>query len=655
MRKHPRIGVFVCHCGHNIAGVVDVKAVCDYAKTLPYVAVAEDNRFSCSEAGQKAIADDIKKHGLERVIVASCTPRMHEPLFRRVLESQGLNPYLFEMVNIREQDSWVHGHDKEAATQKAKDLVRAAVMRAVHLAPLAKPTAAVQKAALVVGGGVAGIYAALNLANAGVKTYLVERKPTIGGTMALLDKVYPALDCSQCILSPKMVEVKQHENIELLDYSEVTAVDGHVGNFTVTVKRMPRYVTDECVTCNACAEKCPVTVENEYDRGMSERKAVYIPHPQAIPAKYVIDETKCLKLTKGACGICEKICPTKAIRYGEESQEVTVNVGAIVLATGFHPFDAEKKEEYGYKQYPNVITNLDFERIVNSCGPTDGHLQRRSDGKKPRSVAFIQCVGSRDEKFKPYCSSICCNITLKQAALVKDKNPDAEVYVYYIDMRTVGKGDEEAYQRLRKRGVTFIRGRPGEIRETKNSNLVLVSEDVEAGLLLENEVDLVVLAAGFHPPDNVEETMRLFHVQKDPSGFLVEAHQNLRPTETSVDGVFLAGCCQFAKNVSDSVAQAGSAAAGALSILEQDVIEVEGNVAEIDEGKCIRCRICERVCPFDAISYNEAEDRMEVSEVQCKGCGLCNAACFSSAIQQRQFTDDQMLAQVKAVLAEGAA
>ncbi|MFH1721033.1 MAG: CoB--CoM heterodisulfide reductase iron-sulfur subunit A family protein [Candidatus Altiarchaeota archaeon] len=653
MRKHPRIGVFVCHCGKNIAGVVDVKSVRDYAKGLPYVVEADDNLFSCSESGQKSIADSIKENNLERVIVASCTPRMHEPLFRKVLENEGLNPYLFEMVNIREQASWVHAQEKDEATKKAKDLIRGAVMRAVHLVPLTKPQAKVVKAALVLGGGVAGIFTSLNLAKAGVKTYLVEKKPSIGGNMALLDKVYPALDCSQCVLSPKMVEVKQNPNIELLEYSEVTAVEGHVGNFRVTVKRNPRHVSDECVACDLCAQKCPVKVKNEYDRNMSDRKAIYIPYPQAIPQKFVIDETKCLKITKGSCGICEKICPSKAISYEEKPKELKINVGAIVLATGFHPFDAERKEEYGYKRHSNVITNLDFERLVNSCGPTEGHLRLPSDGKKPRSVAFIQCVGSRDEKFKKYCSSICCNITLKQAALVKEKIPESEVYVYYIDMRTVGKGDEEAYQKLRKKGVTFIRGRPGEITETREKTLKLITEDVEAGLLLENEVDLVVLAAGFHPPKNIEETMRLFHVQRDPSGFLVEAHPNLRPTETDVDGVYLAGCTQFPKNISDSVAQAGSAAANALDILERDIIEVEGNVAEIDHTACVRCRICERVCPFDAISYDKSADIMEVAEILCKGCGLCNAACFSGAIQQRYYKDNQLLAQVKAILSEG--
>ncbi|MFC2154858.1 4Fe-4S binding protein [Candidatus Altiarchaeota archaeon] len=490
----------------------------------------------------------------------------------------------------------------------------------------------------------------MHLAKAGIKTYLVEREPTIGGKMALLDKVFPALDCSQCILAPKMVESNNNENVEVMAYSEVVGVEGSVGDFKVKVRRRPRYVTDACVACGKCSEKCPTKVSNQLERGMSDRKAIYMPFPQAIPNKYLIDEEKCLYLTKGVCRLCEKKCETKAIDFEQMEEIVELEVGAIILATGFKIFDAEKKTEYGYHRYPNVIINLDFERLINACGPTEGRLKRPSDGQTPKKVAFIQCVGSRDENFAKYCSTVCCNITLKHCALIKEKYPETDVYVYYIDMRTHGKGNEEFYQDVRKKGVNFIRGRPGEILENEDKSLKLVAEDADTGILFQNDVDLVVLAAGFYPADGLEELNKILHVQSDSTGFLMEGHPNLRPTETNTDGIYICGCAQSPKPINDSVAQAGSAVASALDVLERDVIEVEGNVAEIDQEKCIKCRICEHVCPFNAISYNEQEDRLEVDEVMCKGCGLCNAACFSSAIQQRHFKDRQLIEQVKGFL-----
>jgi len=656
VRKRPRIGIYLCHCGHNIGAVVNIPEVKRYAETLPGVVIVKENRFTCSELGQKRIAEDIKKYSLQRVIVASCTPRTHEAVFRRVLEKQGLNPYLMEMVNLREQCSWVHPREKEEATQKAKDLIRGAVMKALLLSPLQEPKSKVVKKALVVGGGVAGMVASLTLAEAGIETYLVEKEPSIGGHAASYDKIFPNLDCSLCILSPKMVEIKNHPNITLFTLAEVIDVEGQAGDFNVKVILKPRYVeVDKCVACGNCKERCPTILPNPYDRGLSKKKCIDIPFPQAVPNAYYIDPEHCLYLNKGVCRLCEKACEEKAINFTQKPEIIELNVGAIILATGFELFDAKLKRAYGYKIYPNVLTNLDFERILSATGPTEGKLKRMSDGKDVKSVAFIQCVGSRDEKSgATYCSSICCSISIKQALQIKEKYPGVEVYVYHNDIRTTAKKTEELYRRAREQGVLFIRGKPSEIRRLEDERLELISEDIDSGMVVCNHLDLVVLAAGIRPNAGINELLKKLHVSKDKNGFVLEHHPNLNPTETNVDGIFIAGCIQGPKDIAGSVAQGKAAAASVLALLEKDEIKVEGIVAVIDEAKCSRCRICESVCPAEAIRYREEENRMEVVEILCKGCGLCTSSCLSGAIQLHQYKDEQLLAQIKGILSSKA-
>lgn len=643
----------MCHCGLNIGAVVDVVEVAAYAETLPHVVVARESTYTCSDNGQRAIQEDIQNQKLTRVVVASCSPRMHGETFMKTCEQAGLNPYLFEMVNIREQCSWVHV-DTEEATKKAKDLVRMAVAKAALLEPLERQKSPVHRSALVIGGGVAGIFSALYLANAGIKTYVVEKKPSIGGVMAQLDKTFPTLDCSLCILSPRMADVGKHESIELVTYADIEDISGYAGNFHVKVKKKPRYVVkDNCRLCGVCAEKCPVKLPDEFNVGLKERKAIYIPFPQAVPNYYLVDPEKCLHLTKGKCMLCKKNCPNEAVDFDQTEELMEFDVGAIIVATGFNLYDAHEKKEYGYGRYPNVITNLDFERWVSADGPTHGKVVRPSDGEPPKKIAFIQCVGSRDEKEgAAYCSRICCMATVKQATMLREKYPNAEIYVYYTDMRTPGKGFEEFYQRGRENGIIFIRGKPGEIEEDKNNDLIIISEDTDSGLILRNTLNLVVLACGLRPPEGIGELAQMLHLSRSPDGFIMEAHPKLRPAETSIPGIFLTGCVQFPKDIPDTVAQSGGAAAVAAGLLTKDEIELEPVRAFVDQELCIGCGLCEKNCDYGAIEVKRTEDglKAQVIEVACQGCGVCAASCPERAVTVRHFRDDQLLAQVAAAL-----
>ncbi|MCJ7718394.1 CoB--CoM heterodisulfide reductase iron-sulfur subunit A family protein, partial [Candidatus Bathyarchaeota archaeon] len=465
--EEPRVGVYVCHCGLNIAGSVNCEEVAKYAATLPHVVLAQDNRYTCSDQGQEGIKKDIKEHKLNRVVVASCSPRLHEPTFRKTCEDAGLNKYLFEMANIREHCSWVHLYDHESATEKAKDLVKMAVAKAELLQPAEEIEVPIIRKALVIGGGVAGIQSALDLADTGYKVYLVEKEPSIGGMMARIDKTFPTMDCSICILAPKMSDVGHHSNIELLANSEVTEVKGYIGNFTAKVSRRPRYVTKDCSACGECARVCPIVAPNEFDVGLATRHAIYTPFAQAVPATYLIDMNLCLnKEGVVVCDKCMKACERKAIEYEMKPETVELGVGTIIVATGADVFDPSILPNYGYGKLANVITSLEFERLINAGGPSGGHLIRPSDMQIPKAVAFIQCVGSRSDKVgRLYCSNVCCMNTIKDSLLIKEHWPDTEIFVFYVDIRAYGKGFEDLYTRARKAGVKFIRGLPSEIKE----------------------------------------------------------------------------------------------------------------------------------------------------------------------------------------------
>lgn len=647
----PRIGVYVCHCGLNIAGTVDCEEVAEFASTLPNVVVAEDTRYACSDQGQETIKKDIKEHNLNRVVVASCSPRLHEPTFRKTCEEAGLNKYLFEMANIREHCSWVHLHDKKAATEKAKDLVRAAVAKVTLLEPAIESEVPITTSALIIGGGVAGIQAALDLADTGYKVYLVEKEPSIGGRMAQIDKTFPTMDCSICILAPKMSDVGHHPNVELLTNSEVQEVKGYIGNFKVKILKKPRYVTDECSACNECSEVCPITTPNEFDVGLATRRAIYTPFAQAVPSTYIIDCDLCLnKEGIMACDKCIRACEREAIDFDMKPETLELEVGTIIVATGADVYDPSSLPNYGYTRYLNVITSLEFERLINAGGPSGGNLIRPSDKKIPESVAFIQCVGSRTDKGNQYCSNVCCMNTIKDSLLIKEHWPDVKIYVFYVDIRAFGKGFEDLYKRAKEEGAIFIRGLPAEvIEDRKTRNLWLIGENTLQKELYRVNVGMVVLSIGIEPRPDSDVIQRLFTLSRTPDGFFMEAHPKLRPVDTPTGGIFLAGCAESPKDIKDSVTQASAAAARAGILMAQGKVTVEAITPRPIPENCEFCGLCARVCPYNAILVDKERERVEVIEAACTGCGTCGAECSFDALHMRHFTNIQILAQIDAL------
>ncbi len=653
-----RIGVYVCHCGKNIAGSVDCEEVSKYASTLPHVVLSKHNLYSCSDPGQESMKKDIVENKLNRVVVASCTPRLHEPTFRRMCEEAGLNKYLFEMANIREHCSWVHLYEPKKATEKAKDLVEMAVAKVALLKPQKEAVVPVTRKALVIGGGVAGIQAALDLGDTGYQVYLVEKSPSIGGRMAQIDKTFPTMDCSICILAPKMSDAGRHPNIELLANSIVLEISGYIGNFKVKVKKKPRYIKKECTACGDCVEVCPIEVPNEFEEGLTYRKAIYIPFAQAVPALYLIDEKSCLGIGDNTCAKCKEVCGPEAIDFTAKEEMVELDVGTIIVATGVDVFDPTALTEYGYMKYPNVITSMEFERIINAGGPTGGYLTRPSNMELPKNVAFIQCIGSRsqsDKKGHAYCSNVCCMNTIKDCLLIKEHWPDIKLYVFYMDIRAFGKGFEDLYKRAKQQGAVFIRGLPGEVTENKeNHNLILVGEDLTSNKFYKMETEMLVLSVGIEPRVDSGVIQRLLTLSKTSDGFFMEAHPKLRPVDTPTGGVFLAGCAEGPKDIKDSVTQASAAASRAGILMAKGSVTVEAITSMVDIDKCVGCGLCTKVCPYNAIAVNKETKKAVVVEAACAGCGTCGGECPFGAIEMRHFTDEQINHQIDAATRENA-
>jgi heterodisulfide reductase subunit A len=651
-----KVGVYVCHCGTNISAKVDVEEVAKWAaEHIDGVVVARDYKFMCSDLGQKLVEDDIKNEGLTRVVVAACSPHLHEKTFRRACSNAGLNPYLFEMANIREHCSWVT-KDRTAATIKAKALVSAATERVKFQQPLEPMYVDVNPVTLVVGGGIAGLQATLELADAGHKVVLVERQPSIGGHMAQFDKTFPTLDCSACILTPKMSEVGQHENVTLLTYSELEEVTGCVGNFNVKIRQKARKVIfDLCTGCGICVEKCPRKVlDTEFEAGMGTRKSIYMPFPQAVPRVPVLDTESCIWFERQKCGACEKLCPTKAIDFDQKDEVIELKVGAIIIATGWKPFDCKKLPQYGYGRLANVYTSLEFERLCNAAGPTSGKIVLRDGKTVPQSVAIIHCVGSRDLNHNPYCSSICCMASLKFAHLVMEKT-GAEVHSFYIDMRTNQKDYEEFYQRLLAEGVHFVRGKVSEVTdaargENEQGKTIVQCEDTLIGRQQRYPVDMVILMGALEPQADAREMGLKCGISCSMAGFYTERHPKLDPVATMTDGIYVAGACQGPKDIPASVVQGAAAAARVQGLITKGKVMIEPVVATIQEENCSGCRICNNLCPYNAIEFDEPRGVSHVITALCKGCGTCVSACPAGVISGAHFSNQQIFAEIEGVL-----
>ena len=659
-----KIGVFVCWCGSNIAGTVDVQAVSDALAKEPGVVYSTNYQYMCSEAGQNLIKDAIKEYGLTGVVICSCSPRMHEATFRKAVASVGPNPYMLEVANVREQCSWIH-KDKAVATEKAIILGRAAIAKVQLNAPLQAGESPVVKRALVIGGGIAGIQTALDIAEAGFDVDIVEKTPTIGGKMAQIDKTFPTLDCASCIVTPKMVDCSQNEKIHIYSYSEVEDVKGFVGNFTVKIKKKARYVDEnKCTGCGDCTTKCPMkNVPNEFNLGLDNRRAIYIPFAQAVPKVATIDPNYCNMLKNGKCGVCAKVCSAGAIDYKQQDQFIEEKYGAIVVATGYNPIKLDKFEEFGYALSKDVVTSLELERLMNAAGPTGGTLLRPSDGKHPHTIVFVQCVGSRDTSGcgKPYCSKICCMYTAKHAMLIREKYPDTDVYVFYIDVRTPGKNFDEFYRRaVEQYGVHYIKGMVGKVAPRADGKLMVQASDLIAGKQLHIDADLVVLAAAIEPDKSARPLATMLTASMDTNDFFTEAHPKLRPVESPTAGIFLSGVCQGPKDIPETVSQASAAAAKVIGLLVKDKLTTNPCVAHSNELMCNGCSTCERVCPYGAITYTEKEFRMpdrttqvrrvaSVNPAVCQGCGACTVACPSGAMDLNGFSNSQIMAEVDAI------
>jgi heterodisulfide reductase subunit A len=661
-----RIGVFVCHCGENIGRTVDCARVAEAARHLPGVRLAQDYKYMCSDPGQNLIRLAIRTHKLDGVVVAACSPAMHEPTFRRATANEGVNPFRCEMVNIREQCSWVH-EDREAATAKATDLVRMMcekVKRNEDLVPIQVP---VTRRALVVGGGIAGIQAALDLANAGIPVVMVEKEPSIGGHMSQLSETFPTLDCSQCILTPRMVEVAQHPLITLHTYSEVEDVEGFIGNFRVTIRKKARYVDlAKCTGCGVCQQKCPQKkIPSAFDAGLGKRAAIYIPFPQAVPNKPVIDRERCTYFKTGKCAACQKLCGPGAIDFTQEDELVEEPVGAVVLATGYQLYQIGAPEgslrgypEYGGGRLADVIDGLQFERLASASGPTGGEIRRPSDGKVPETVVFLQCIGSRDKsKGIEYCSKICCMYTAKHALLYKHKVHHGKAVVFYMDVRAPGKGYDEFVRRaVEEDEVLYLRGRVSRLYEDKGQ-IVVSGADTLSAQAIEIRADLVVLATAIRPQPGAARLAQLFGVGYDSHAFYSEAHPKLRPVESAAAGVLLAGACQGPKDIPESVAQASAAAAKVGVLFSREILEREPVVARVQEATCAGCFACKEVCPYGAVEVHEILDRQgritrrvaRVNSGVCNGCGTCEATCPSKSVELAGYTDEQIFAQICAL------
>ena len=646
-----RTGVYICHCGLNIAQTVDCKAVAEYAAGLPDVVVSRENMYSCADPGQIQIKDDIKEYGLNRVVVAACSVKMHGPTFMTVCAEAGLNPYLFQMVNIREHCSWVHMQDKDGATAKAKDQVKMAVASVALAEPLDDRVVPVTHEALVIGSGVAGLQSALDIANSGYRVHLVEKLPYLGGRANQLNRIFDRLERISCVLTPLVMMVLNHPLIDVYTNTDVEEVTGYIGNFKARLSIGSDPVGEECDACGKCAEACPIEIDDRFQKRFSKCKVISLPHEEALPHRYTIDREAC-----DGCGACVAACPKGIIDLEAAGSTTDIEIGSIVLAIGSKIFKPAEGNKWAYDGKSDVFTALEMERLLAGNGPTGGRPLRRSDGMLPKSVAFIQCVGSRDDEH-PWCSRTCCMTTLKEAVTIKVRFPRVAVSVYHNDIRLYKKEHEEFYRQARGLGITFLRARPSEV-SLRDKGLEVKAFDEMLGEETSQVVDMVILATGMERSQDAQKFGDMLKVPASADGFFLEAHPKLRPLETAIDGVMLAGSCQFPKDIGDSLLQASGSAAKCLGMLTKDRIRLDAIISHIDQEKCNGCLVCVKKCPFSAVVTDEVEvdgktrKRARVIDALCKGCGVCAARCKQKAVEAQGFTDEQIFAQIDAALEE---
>ena len=642
-----KLAVFLCRCGSNIADTIDIDALRKKyeADGIPLVEVDD---HLCSEQGVFDLIEKVKKSKAKRVVIAGCSPLLHRELFSDAVKEAGIDPGHLHMANIREQCSWVHYDDPETATKKAAAIIDTGIAKIRDSIPIHTHRSPITQRVMIVGGGVAGITSALELADSGIETVIVEREGFLGGHMAKWDKLFPTFDCSICILGPLMARLARHEKVRIITLAEVVDVRGNVGHYRVTVKQKPRYVDIEsCTGCNRCIEVCPVEVADDYNSGLGKRKAMVRPSIDAVPIAPYIDPENCI-----GCQSCSGVCEPKSLRYDEVEQTEVIEVGAVVLATGFEPFDPTMVEEFGYGQIPDVITSLELERLVNPEGPSGGKLVRPSNGEPPRNIVFVPCVGSRSHRFnRPYCSRVCCTAAVKEVMQVKQQLPDCEAYVFYSDLRVFGKGQEELYVRASDEyKINFIRGNIGDVVHNPVSDTITVrAEDTLLRRMLDFEVDLVVLMIGMDAEPSNVDLSRMFKNPLDENGFFLEQHPKLGPSTTASKGVFLAGVSQGPKDIADTVAHAGLAASKVKTLLSSGDIITEACIPSFNEGLCISCRLCEKICTPQAIKFND-HNYPEVDLAACRGCGACAAACPSGALDLPCLSNEQLENATKAAI-----
>ncbi len=634
--------LFLCKCGANISSFVDLDKVSDWASKADHIDLVESHNLLCSPDGKKFFQEMLKRKKPDTVVVAACSPKMHEKTFQYLAESADLNMSYIQMANIREHCAWVT-QDKNEATIKSIELINAAAKRSFEAEPLKKMTMPVNTDMVVIGGGIAGIEAALSAAKADRKVYLVEKEISLGGAVIKTEDIAPSMECSPCLLAPRLSAVRSNPNITVITNAEVNEVKGFYGNFTVKIHKKARYVEESCIGCESCFEVCPVDVKSAFHLNMGTEKAIHTLFPGSVPAAAAIHQESCLHFVDNSCNACMEACPFGSINFNQKDEDIEVTAGAIIIATGFAAGDIAGIKNLKYGAIENIYTSSEFERLVCSNGPSKGELKLKN-GEKPEKIAVIHCAGSMREDALPYCSGICCVEAAKVGMLVRKQLPDVQIVNIYQELVFPNPRDFSFYKQQCAAGTHFL----------KSDNIASVQLSEEKGRIRVMahgidpvEVDLVVLSTGLQPSESAGKLAEILNIDLEKDGFFKADHALLHATGASLDGIYIAGCAKGPVNVSDAVVTAHAAIGDALSkLVPGREIELEIMTACIDPDKCGGCKLCITTCPYKAISYNADKYISIVNEAICRGCGTCVAQCPSGAAKAKHFTDNQIYAEI---------